>query len=60
MYVAGSTGIMDYKNKSSHVTDTDVTVPDKLNTFFARLEDNTVPPSWLANKDYAPPLLLSE
>ena len=40
-----------YKKKSSHVTDTDVTLPDKLNTFFARFEDNTVPPTWPAPKD---------
>ena len=46
--------ITDYKNKNSHVTDTDVTLPDKLNTFFARFEDNTVPPSRPANKDCAP------
>ena len=40
--------ITDYKNKNSHVTDTNVTLPDKLNTFFAHFEDNTVPPSqWL-------------
>ena len=31
--------ITDYKKKTSHVTDTDVLLPDKLNTFF---EDNTV------------------
>ena len=34
--------ITDYKKKSSHVTDTDVMLPDKLNTFFARFEDNTL------------------
>ena len=39
---------MDYKKKTSHVTDTEVPLPDKLNTFFARFEDNTVPPP---NKD---------
>ena len=32
----------DYKKKTSHVKDTDITLPDKLNTFFARFEDNTV------------------
>ena len=37
--------ITDYKKKTNHVTDTDVMLPDKLNTFFARFEDNTVPPS---------------
>ena len=49
--------IMDYKKKTSHVTDTDVTLTDKLNTFFARFEDNTVPPSRIANKH---PLLLRD
>ena len=43
--------IKDYKKKTSHVSDTDITLPDKLNTFFARFEDNTVPPSQPANKD---------
>jgi hypothetical protein len=33
--------ITDYKGKTSHVTDTDVLLPDKLNTF-ARFEDNSV------------------
>ncbi|XP_071183951.1 uncharacterized protein [Salvelinus alpinus] len=33
--------ITDYKKKTSHVMDTDVTLPDKLNTFFADFEDNT-------------------
>jgi hypothetical protein len=36
-------------------TDTDTTLPDKLNNFFARFENNTVPPSRLANKDCASP-----
>ena len=26
-------------------------LPDKVNNFFARFEDNTVPPTWPANKD---------
>ena len=47
--------IMDYKKKNSHVTDTDVTLPDKLNIFFACFEDNTVPPSRPANKDCPTP-----
>ena len=47
--------ITDYKNKNSHVTDTDVTLSDKQNTFFARFEDNLVPPLRLANKDCIPP-----
>ena len=33
--------ITDYKKKSSHVTETDITLPDKLNNFFSRFEDNT-------------------
>ena len=44
----GQQEITDYKNKNSHVTDTEVTLPDKLNTFCARFEDNTVPPSPIA------------
>jgi lipopolysaccharide biosynthesis protein len=47
--------ITDYKKKTSHVTDTDVTVPDKLNTFFVRFEHNTVPPLLPADKDYPSP-----
>ena len=47
--------ITDYKKKTSHVTNTDVTLPDKLTTFFVRFEDNTLPPSRLANKDCLPP-----
>jgi hypothetical protein len=43
--------ITDYKRKTSHVTDTNVLLPDKLNTFFARFEDNTVPPTRPATKD---------
>jgi hypothetical protein len=46
--------ITDYKKKTSHVTETDVTLPDKLNNFFARFEDNTVPQSRPANKDCVP------
>ena len=36
--------------KTSHVTDTEVLIPDKLNTF-ASFEDNTVPPTRPAPKD---------
>ncbi|XP_035642152.1 sterol carrier protein 2-like isoform X1 [Oncorhynchus keta] len=43
--------ITDCKKITSLVTDTDVTLPDKLNTFFVRFEDNIVPPSQSANKD---------
>jgi hypothetical protein len=39
------------KRKIIHVTDTDVLLPDKLNTFFACFEDNTVPPVRPAMKD---------
>jgi hypothetical protein len=35
---------MDYKGKTSQVEDTDVLLPDKLNTF-ALFEDDTVPPT---------------
>ena len=35
--------ITDYKRKTSHVADTDVLLPDKLNPIFARFEDNSVP-----------------
>ena len=41
--------ITDYKRKTSHVADI-VLLLDKLNTFFARFEDNTVPPTWPATK----------
>ena len=34
--------ITDYKGKTSHVADTEVLLPDKLNTFFTRIEDRTV------------------
>jgi hypothetical protein len=40
--------ITDYKN--SHVT-----LPDKLNAFFAHFEDNAVPPLQLANTDCPTP-----
>ncbi|XP_071268150.1 endoplasmic reticulum-Golgi intermediate compartment protein 1-like isoform X3 [Salvelinus alpinus] len=39
----GLQSITDYKKKTSPVADTDVLLPDKLNNFFARFEDNTVP-----------------
>jgi hypothetical protein len=29
----------------------EVLLQDKLNTFFSRIEDNTVPPTWPATKD---------
>jgi hypothetical protein len=43
--------IIDYKRKTSHVTETDVLLPDRLNTVFARFKDNTVPPTQPATKD---------
>ena len=43
---------MNYKGKTSHVADTDVLLPDKLNTFFARFEDNTVPSTRTAPNDW--------
>ncbi|CDQ97846.1 unnamed protein product [Oncorhynchus mykiss] len=43
--------ITDYKGQTSHITDTDILLPDKLNTFFTRFEDNTVPPMRPATKD---------
>jgi hypothetical protein len=42
---------MDYKGKTSHDADTDVLLPYRLNTFFARFEDNTLPPTQPAIKD---------
>ena len=43
--------ITDYKKKISLVTDTDILLPDKLNTFFTRFENNTVPPTRPTTKD---------
>jgi hypothetical protein len=42
--------ITDYIKKTSHITDVDVLLPDKLDNFFARFEDNTVPPMRPATK----------
>ena len=39
----GLQSITDYKKKPSPVTDQDVLLPGRLNNFFARFEDNTVP-----------------
>jgi hypothetical protein len=33
--------ITDYKEKTSHIADTDVLLPDKLNTFFTLFEHNS-------------------
>ncbi|CDQ72898.1 unnamed protein product [Oncorhynchus mykiss] len=46
----GLQSITDYKMKTSPIADPDVLLPDKLNKFFARFEDNTVPPTWPATK----------
>ena len=43
--------ITDYKKKTRHVADIEVLLPDKLNSFFACFEDNTVPPTRTATKD---------
>jgi hypothetical protein len=43
--------ITDYKRKTSHVADTDILLPDKLNRFFAHVGDNTGPTMWPATKD---------
>jgi hypothetical protein len=43
--------ITDYKRKTSHVAETDVLLLDRLNTFFARFVDNTVPLTQPATKD---------
>jgi hypothetical protein len=47
----GRQTITDYKTKTSHVADTDILLPDGLNTFFARFVDNTVSPTRPATKD---------
>jgi hypothetical protein len=53
-HVAESTGNHGLQKETSHVTDTFVTLPDKLNTVFARFEDNRVPPLLPTNKDCSP------
>jgi hypothetical protein len=47
----GLQAVTDYKGKTSHITDTNVLLPDKLNTFFTRFENNTVPQTRPATKD---------
>ena len=39
------------KRKQATSQDTNILLPDKLNTFFACIEDNTVPPTRPAPKD---------
>ena len=46
----GLQSITDYKRKTSPVMDHNVLLPDKLNNFFARFGDNTVPLTWPATK----------
>jgi hypothetical protein len=41
---------MDYKKKTSPVADQDVLLPDRINNFFVRFEDNTVPLTLPATK----------
>ena len=52
-YVAGGIvpkGRQSQTTKGKRATsDTDVLLPDKINTFFARFEDNTVPPTATKN-----------
>ena len=42
--------ITDYKRKTSYIADTNILLPDKLNTF-PRFVDNTVPPTQPTTKD---------
>ncbi|CDQ88202.1 unnamed protein product [Oncorhynchus mykiss] len=46
----GLQSITDYKKKTSPIPDQDVLLPDRLNNFFARFEDNTVPLAQPATK----------
>ena len=46
----GLRSITDYKGKTSPVAEINVFLPDKLNNFFARFEDNTVPLTLPATK----------
>ena len=58
IHVAGT--ITDYKEETSYVADTDASLPDKLNIFFASFkENNTEPPSWApaAQEDYGFPII---
>jgi hypothetical protein len=48
----GLQSITDYKKKTSPATDQDDLLPDRLNKFFARFEDNTVPLTRPATKTY--------
>ena len=47
----GLQSITDYKKRTSPVADMDVLLPDKLNNFSVRFEDNTVPPTRPATID---------
>lgn len=55
--------ITDYKAKTSHVTDKDASLPDKLKHFFARFkENNTEPPTWAsaAHEDCGLPISVAD
>ena len=43
--------ITDYKRKTRHVAETDFLLQDRINTFFALFEDNTVATKWPVTKD---------
>jgi hypothetical protein len=49
--VVESTDNHGLERENQPIEDTDVLLPDKLNTFFAHFEDNTVPPTLPATKD---------
>ena len=49
--MAGSTDNHGLQRENQHIVDTDILLPDKLNTFFAHFENNTVPPTRVATKD---------
>ena len=48
----GLQSITDYKKKTSPIANHDVLLPGKLNTFFARFEDTTVPLTRPATKTF--------
>ena len=48
--MAGSTVIHRLQKEHQSRHGPDVLLPDKLNNFFARFEDNTVPPTWPTTK----------
>jgi hypothetical protein len=44
--------VAGFTNNHGPQKENQVLLPDKLNTFFARFEDNTVPTTWPATKDF--------